>query len=258
MAALALGLVSACSSHHPTSPGNQTPAGSVPTITTQPASEGLSQGQGASLWVVASGVGTLSYQWYLGNSGDLTTPIAGATGSIYNTPNLLASSAYWVRVSNSAGGTNSTTAFIDVRNAVPPSGDPFEDQLLVLINQQRSVGASCGGTMLGAAPGLALDASLQTAARMHSLDMSINHFFSHTSLDGRTFIQRIRTAGYNGSPLAENIGQEYATPQQVFDAWMASTEHCTNLMSGSYRNVGIGYAAMSSGGGPYWTADFGG
>jgi uncharacterized protein YkwD len=88
--------------------------------------------------------------------------------------------------------------------------------------------------------------------------MSLNHFFSHTSLDGRTFTQRIRTAGYGGSPLAENIGEGYGTPQEAFDAWMASAGHCTNLMSGSYQNVGIGYAAPSSGFGPYWTADFGG
>jgi len=31
-------------------------------------------------------------------------------------------------------------------------------------------------------------------------------YFSHTSLDGRTFDQRIRNAGYTGSsPLGENL-----------------------------------------------------
>jgi len=251
-------MASACSSHHPTSPSGQQPAAGSPNITTQPASEGLNQGQGASLWVVASGNGPLTYQWYLGQSGDGSTPIAGATESIYNTPNLLMTSAFWVRVSNSVGSASSTTATIEVRNAVSPTGDPFEDQVLMLINQQRAVGATCSGTAFPPAPGLAADAGLQSAARMHSLDMSLNHFFSHTSLDGRTFSQRIRTAGYGGSPIAENIGEGYPTPQDVFDAWMGSAGHCTNIMSGSFRNVGIGYAAQSSGFGPYWTADFGG
>jgi uncharacterized protein YkwD len=253
----AIALASACSSHHPTSPSGQQPAPGSPSITTQPAGEGLNQGQGASLWVVASGNGPLTYQWYLGQSGDGSTPIAGATESTYNTPNLLLSSAFWVRVSNSAGSANSTTAVIEVRNAVALTGDPFEDQLIVLINQQRAVGVSCGGTAFPAVAGLATDASLQTAARLHSLDMALNHFFSHTSLDGRTFTQRIRNAGFTGSPLAENIARDYSTPQMTFDSWMASSVDCTNLMSSAYQAIGIGYTP-GSGSGPYWTADFGG
>jgi len=255
--ALAVSGAFACS-NHPTKPS--TPSGpAVPTITTQPASEGLTMGQGASLFVVASSPTPISYQWYAGQSGDSSMPIAGATEWIYNTPNLLVTSAYWVRVSNAGGGVNSNTATIDVRNVVTPAGDPFEDQLLALINQQRGVGATCGSASFGPVPALWFDLNLQAAARLHSQDMAINHFFSHTSLDGRTFTQRIRNAGYAFSPLAENIAEGYTTPQMVFDGWMSSPGHCTNIMSSAYLAVGIGYAVSPGGStGPYWTADFGG
>jgi len=242
----------ACS-NHPTKPSPQTNA-AAPTITTQPASEGLTMGQGASLFVVASSATPITYQWFAGQSGDSSVPIAGATDWIYNTPNLLVTSAYWVRVSNGGGAVNSNTAVVDVRNAVPPAGDPFEDQLFALVNQQRAVGATCGSTSFPPVPALMLDASLQTAARLHSQDMALNHYFSHTSLDGRTFTQRIRTAGFTGSPIAENIAEGYPTPQMAFDGWMTSAGHCSNIMSSSFKFIGIGYAAP----GPYWTVDLGG
>jgi uncharacterized protein YkwD len=53
---------------------------------------------------------------------------------------------------------------------------------------------------------LAINSSLSTAAYLHSKDMAENNYFSHTSLDGRTFDQRIVAAGYtNWTALGENI-----------------------------------------------------
>jgi uncharacterized protein YkwD len=105
-------------------------------------------------------------------------------------------------------------------------------------------------------PALTMDANLQTAARLHSMDMALNNFFSHTSLDGRTFTQRIRNAGYSGASIAENIGQGDQTAQAAFDTWMASSASCSNIMSNTFHVAGVGYAAGSSNG-PYWTVDFG-
>jgi uncharacterized protein YkwD len=43
------------------------------------------------------------------------------------------------------------------------------------------------------------------------------------------------------------------------DGWMSSAGHCRNIMSGSYRSIGIGYA-LNTGATyrHYWTQDFGG
>ena len=80
----------------------------------------------------------------------------------------------------------------------PPSASSLEDQVLVLVNQRRASGATCGGTAYPAVAPLTLNLQLRDAARGHSQDMATNNYFSHTSLDGRTFDQRIRQAGYAG------------------------------------------------------------
>jgi hypothetical protein len=63
----------------------------------------------ATFTVTASGFG-LRYQWYRGNSGDVSQPITGATGNSYTTPELGTTASYWVRVSNALGFVDSRTA----------------------------------------------------------------------------------------------------------------------------------------------------
>jgi uncharacterized protein YkwD len=105
-----------------------------------------------------------------------------------------------------------------------------------------------------------MNANLRLAAQGHSQDMATNNYFSHTSLDGRTFADRIRGAGYTGSgPLGENIAAGQGSPAAVVNGWMGSTGHCQNIMSGSYRSIGVGYAFRAgSAYGAYWTQTFGG
>lgn len=63
----------------------------------------------ATFTVTASGYG-LRYQWYLGNSGDVSHPIPGATSNSYTTAELGATTSYWVRVQNALGFVDSRTA----------------------------------------------------------------------------------------------------------------------------------------------------
>lgn len=132
--------------------------------------------------------------------------------------------------------------------------------MLALVNQRRASGATCGGTTFGPAPALYMHPSLRAAARGHSEDMARANYFSHTSLDGRTFDQRIRSAGYAGSsPLGENIAGGPSTAQAVVDGWMSSPAHCTNIMSAGFRALGVGYAfSPASAYRHYWTQSFGG
>ena len=90
-----------------------------PSITTQPASTTITSGQTATLMVAATG-SALTYQWYVGTSGDTSQPVTGATAPSYSTPVLTANRSYWVSVSNSAGTANSNTATITV-NPAPSS-----------------------------------------------------------------------------------------------------------------------------------------
>jgi len=122
---------------------------------------------------------------------------------------------------------------------------------LVLINQYRQDN--------GKGP-LKISSALTTAAQLHSEDMAAHIYFSHTSLDGRTFVDRIRAAGYNyNTYLGENIAAGFDTAQKVFDAWKNSQGHNENMLSPNYVVIGIGltYNASSTYGW-YWTTDFGG
>ena len=85
---------------------------SGPAITTQPVGPEIASGQTATLTVVASGSGSLSYQWYQGPSGTSTNAISGATSSSYTTPALTATTSYWVQVTDANGSSASNTAVV--------------------------------------------------------------------------------------------------------------------------------------------------
>ena len=90
----------------------------APVITLQPQDQTIPSGTTVTMQVVASG-DSLSYQWYLGTSGDTSMPIGGATSDAFTTPALTTDTNYWVQVSNSAGSVNSRTAIITVTAAAP-------------------------------------------------------------------------------------------------------------------------------------------
>jgi uncharacterized protein YkwD len=123
---------------------------------------------------------------------------------------------------------------------------PWEVQVIDLINRERSNAGL---------PPYAMDIRLVESARLHSQDMAVNAYFSHTGLDGSTFAEREQRAGYT-SPGGENIAAGYPTPEAAVAGWMASSGHRALILHTTMTHIGLGYAA----GGPYghyWTANFG-
>jgi len=86
-----------------------------PAITTHPASATITSGQSITLSVTATGTAPLTYQWYMGSG--TGTPVG--TGASYLTPALTSTASYWVRVSNSCGTADSTTAIVTVPLIAP-------------------------------------------------------------------------------------------------------------------------------------------
>jgi hypothetical protein len=89
------------------------------TIDSQSADATILEGRSTTLTAAASG-GTISYQWYAGTTGVTTSPITGANGSSLTvTPS--ATSAYWLRASNSCGSSiDSKTITITVLPCAAP------------------------------------------------------------------------------------------------------------------------------------------
>jgi len=83
-----------------------------PQIENHPASIEIESGATTTLAVEAVISPPWTYQWYRGNSGDATNPVAGATDIFFTTPPLTQPENYWVRVTNPAGSVDSSTATV--------------------------------------------------------------------------------------------------------------------------------------------------
>jgi uncharacterized protein YkwD len=139
----------------------------------------------------------------------------------------------------------------------------LEQQVLQATNERRAEGADCGSEgSFGPASPLAMQNQLRAAARRHSWHMGEAGYFEHESPGGpcgTTPWDRIETAGYTSwTALGENIAAGYPDIQALMNGWMGSDGHCANIMSPSFKEIGIGYASVP--GSPYtvyWTQDFG-
>ena len=107
---------------------------------------------------------------------------------------------------------------------------------------------------------------LSRAARRHSRAMARKRFFSHTSPNGATFVDRIRRTGYLHGARRWHIGENIAwgsgqlsAPRAIATAWMNSASHRDNILSRSFGSIGIGVArgTPSGRGGAIYTTDFG-
>jgi uncharacterized protein YkwD len=113
---------------------------------------------------------------------------------------------------------------------------------------------------------LRLSRKLSRAARRHSRAMTRRRFFSHTSLSGASFIDRIRRTGYLSNVRSWSVGENIAwgsgsraTPRAIGTAWMHSPGHRANILNSTYRAIGIGIAlgTPTHEWGATYTTDFG-
>jgi uncharacterized protein YkwD len=126
-------------------------------------------------------------------------------------------------------------------------GTAEENEVVRLTNAERAKG--------GCAP-LKHDPQLRAAAFGHSDDMAKRNYFDHDSQDGRSFMDRIRAAGFTGgSAWAENIAFGQPSAASVVEGWMKSSGHRANIMNCRFTLIGVG-AAKSAQGRIYWTQDF--
>lgn len=104
-------------------------------------------------------------------------------------------------------------------------------QVFRIVNEERA--------SMGLAP-YAWNAELALAAQLHAEDMVAQGYFDHTSLDGRTFADRAREAGYDAAPRGENIAAGQRSPEQVMNSWMGSSGHRANILSDRSNEIGVG------------------
>src|SRR3954447_11981956 len=94
---------------------------------------------------------------------------------------------------------------------------------------------------------LRLNHRLSRAAAGHAVDMVRRDYFSHDSLSGASFVDRIRHTGYLTGPRSWIVGENLAwgsgdrsSPAAIVSAWMHSPGHRANILQRRYREIGIG------------------
>ena len=132
----------------------------------------------------------------------------------------------------------------------------LEREVLTCVNAER--------VAHGLAP-VKAQPDLMGAARAHARSMAHEAFFSHDSANGASFGLRLLghgyvRDGYSGWIVGEDIanarvGTVAATPQGVVLLWMQSAAHREVILSGVFRDAGIGIHV--AGDRRYFTLDLG-
>ncbi len=154
-----------------------------------------------------------------------------------------------------------TPAATDKRVPASPIPDGDIATMVQLVNEARGQQQKCGTKTMPPAPPVLYNADIAKAAQAHAEDMAAKDYFEHTSLDGRSFVDRIRATDYSGSAAGENIASGFPTPQETMSGWLKSPGHCVNLMDPDFDHMGLGFAERKdpkySLGITYWVQDFG-
>jgi uncharacterized protein YkwD len=90
------------------------------------------------------------------------------------------------------------------------------------------------------------DERLDRAAQKHAQDMADNNYFSHTSLDGQTVLERIQAEGYDARGWGENIAGRQQSDQEALDAWINSPDHNALLNASTLSDFALGVAGVGS------------
>ncbi|WP_123747363.1 CAP domain-containing protein [Saccharothrix texasensis] len=154
--------------------------------------------------------------------------------------------------------TTTTTTVEPPRQAqvpAPPPAPAAPTRTEVELAEAKVVELTNGERAANGCPALAADGRLAAAARAHSADMAAQNYFDHVSKDGRSFVDRVKAAGYP-SPGAENIAAGQRTAEAVLKGWMDSPGHRANILNCKLKTLGVGMARGGSYG-IYWTQNFG-
>jgi len=172
----------------------------VPSITQQPASILLSP-PATSVALSVTAAPAMGYQWYIGEKGDITTPVPGGTTATINV-SPTADTRYWVRVTGSCG--------LDERGA--PIGPVDSESALVTVCQPPAITQTTPGPWI-----------------VRGSSFGIGVVATGTGL---TYQWYTGTSGNTSSPINGATGANYtAGPQNTTSYWVRVTGTCGSVNS---------------------------
>jgi len=180
-----------------------------------------------------------------------------ASGSV---PALASDSATSEALGTEALGKSSACARWGKTSPSKLSNGQARDAILCLVNRKR---ANAG------LPALARNKRLQKAAQRHTGKMSGTGCFDHQCAGEGALGARLESVDYlTGGLLRWAYGENIAwgmdargKPSTIVKAWMNSPGHRANILSGQFREIGVGFVSgtpsNSNANGGIYTTDFG-
>ncbi|WP_341922869.1 CAP domain-containing protein [Polaromonas sp. YR568] len=136
--------------------------------------------------------------------------------------------------------------------------DDVQSRVLALVNEARAKPRRCGTESFAATRPIQLSARLQAVAAAHAADMANHNYFDHAGRDGNHVEERASSGGYRWRHIGENIAAGHTRAEAAMQDWLGSPEHCANVMSPAYTEMGAAFAVNnSSNAGIYWVKVFG-
>lgn len=130
-------------------------------------------------------------------------------------------------------------------------------RVLELVNAARASARRCGSTAHPAVAPLTAAAQLDEASRAHAGELARLDRFDHRGIDGSTAAERVGRTGYAWRLVGENLAAGPTSAEEVVDGWLASPEHCRNLMDARFTQMGLAFAVdAASESGVYWVQTF--
>ena len=115
-------------------------------------------------------------------------------------------------------------------------------RVLELTNQARAQERRCGTRSFDAVPPLTGSLLLVQAAQIHANDMAARDALTHLGRDGSSVGDRVKRVGYPWRAVAENLAEGQEDAAAVVRDWVASPEHCANLMNPNVTEMGVAFA----------------
>ena len=232
--------------------------------------------------LVIKGIGSasdgskLSYTWKRGQE------VLSTTDTLQYIPTVLGKETLSFSIQHNSGEVLSNSVVITVipstvasnmNRVIPPISQKLIEKFLASVNSARNLNQDCHSKgMFSATTALTWNEKLYKAAYEHNNDLIVSQTYSHdgsgqlsdwTGSDlGKqsTFIERVESYSYVWKRLGENLGAgtEIDSVEKIVAGWLASDNHCANLMNPNFTEIGMSMikneASLYT---YYWTQEFG-
>lgn len=128
-------------------------------------------------------------------------------------------------------------------------------EVLLQLNALRAKGATCGSMVFASAPSMRWDERLAQSAQGYAQELAERDQLN--SLRHSVLRERFRSVGYRMRLAGENLAAGPVQVDELLSLWLASPEHCANLLEPRFADIGLACAPGRTSAEPFWVLHLG-